>query len=140
MRAGLPTSFWPFAVRHSRFAQNIAAISGNPKTAPYYLRFGESFNGYSIPFGVQVRFKSSERLAKKLPKFGGATIPGIFLAYESKFGCRWNGGYVLVPKVALESWKKGNRLEPGVVREVVRNPRNPELVFPCRSLFPYHFN
>ena len=38
-----------------------------------------------------------------------------------------------MPKVTLESWRKGKRVEHVVVKEVVWNPRNPELVFPCRE-------
>ena len=133
MRAGLPIVFWTYAVVHFCFAKNIAAMSDDPMTSPYYKRFGDSFDGCKIPFGAQVWYKPSERMAKRLPKYAGTAIPSIFLAYEQKAGCRWNGRYILAPKVTLESWKEGKRVEHDVVKEVHWNPRSTELIFPCRE-------
>ena len=78
-------------------------------------------------------FLPSERIARNVPKLDGRAIPGIFVGYGMKFGCRWNGGYMLIPKAALETWKKGRKLEAGIVREIVWDPKNVELVFPCRE-------
>ena len=36
MRSGLPIACWTYTVVHFSFAQNIATISGDPTTAPYY--------------------------------------------------------------------------------------------------------
>ena len=102
-------------------------------TTPYYKRYGTSFDEHWIQFGAQVWYKPSERMAKRIPKFAGSTIPGIFLYYEQQAGCRWNGGYAIMPKVMLESWKKGKRVEHDVVKEVCWNARGPELIFPCRE-------
>ena len=50
MRAGMPTSLWPCTVRHFCFAQNIAAISGNPETAPCCLRYSSCESKHAYVF------------------------------------------------------------------------------------------
>ena len=75
--------------------------------------------GHRFPFGAQVSYKPSEKVSKRLPRWDGSTILGIFVGYEMKTGCRWNGAYLLIPKSILQTWKQGKRTHCDSVREVV---------------------
>ena len=90
--------------------------------------------GYRIPFGAQVPYMPSEKVRKRLPRWDGSTILGIFVGWEMKTGCRWNGAYLLIPKSILQTWRKGKKIHCDSVREIVWNKESEkDIIFPFRE-------
>ena len=93
--AGLPHRFWPLAGAHHAFATAISEQgSGDP--APYWLKFGEDFGGWRLPFGALVHYRPPKPVLKSLPKFSPTSIPGIFVGWHLEPGCRWRGDYLVI--------------------------------------------
>ena len=54
-QSGLPTSWWPYALRAFVISHNATKLlHDHGDSTPYELRFGEPFLGPLIPFGAQV--------------------------------------------------------------------------------------
>ena len=94
--AGLPASFWPYAMRAWCFGHSITETKD--KNSPWKARHGKRFGGTKIPFGRLVYLEQSpvkegnketmgtRRLKSKL--MDGTNI-GIFMGYKLKCGGKW---------------------------------------------------
>ena len=80
---------------HHAFATAISEQgSGDP--SPYWLKFGEDFGGWRLPFGSLVHYRPPKPVLKSLPKFSPTSIPGIFVGWHLEPGCRWRGDYLVI--------------------------------------------
>ena len=91
--AGLPASFWPYAMRAWCFGHNVAETKNN--RSPWKTRHGKRFGGPKIPFGSLVYFKQSpvkegnkENMGSRRlkSKFMDGTNVGFSMGYKLKCG------------------------------------------------------
>jgi hypothetical protein len=113
-KAGMPTSWWPYAARHFAFSDNIKLKDG---TSAFLKRHKVPFKGPHIPYGALVDFLPRD----KQPKFGNTSIPGIFLGYFLLPGGRWKQDFMVSP---LSEWTtvdpRNGRKADGTIPAVLR--------------------
>ena len=93
--SGLRHDWWPEASQCFTFLRNVREATHRGKTL-YELRFGEKFNGPTIPFGAAVLHKPAETATSQNPKFGPRMKPGIFVGYFLNSGGKWSGDLLVV--------------------------------------------
>eukprot|EP00959_Pyramimonas_sp_CCMP1952_P035375 741088-Pyramimonas_sp.AAC.1 len=77
MQAGLPPSFWTYAVRYFCLCYNIRTpAEGRPS---WERRFGCRFDAQLLPFGSLVRYVPPPESRLRTAKTGATMIPGIYL-------------------------------------------------------------
>ena len=96
LQAGLPPRFWPMACAHQTFATAVSPQpNGDP--SPYWLKYGNEFPGWKLPFGSLVHYRPPKPVLKKMHKMAPRTIPGVFIGWHLDPGCEWRGDYLIVP-------------------------------------------
>ena len=86
IQSGLNQPWWPFAMKHYCFVDNVTSPTKNGLTA-YRNRFSQDFKGILVPFGACVDFKpSSPADLDQLPKLGSKLLSGIFVGYHLHSG------------------------------------------------------
>ena len=142
-KAGLPASFWPYAMRAWCFGHNTETVGKNP--SPYKLRHGADFMGPKIPFGSLVYFKQSpvkegnkaKMGSRRLKsKFAGDSNTCICLGYKLKCGGKWKHEYLVcdLRDLATQDFGRGARNTTKAMHiQTVRNiSLNMFRCFPCR--------
>ena len=138
LQAGLPGAFWPYAMRHYCFSQNIDVVGGDSN---WNRRHGlGQFDGPSIPFGCLVDFKPMKEDSKLLPKGSPGAVPGVFLGYKLNPGGVWQGEYRVADltefnDLDLSVWGNSGDIHHQVVREIVWSPKS--IIFPLRKKYDY---
>ena len=88
LQAGLPASYWPYAINCVTHNLNIEDVEGE---SSWMRMSGERFRGKAIPFGAKVFFKPTET---REPTYGGKFdpkgIPGVFAGYVMGSGHTWS--------------------------------------------------
>ena len=97
--AGLPTCFWPFAVRYWCFADNVAVRDGE---SAWNLRhqaghFAPTWGKSVIPFGCLVEFLPKPDAIRAMPKFEPRSNQGILVGYRLQPGGEWAKDYQVFP-------------------------------------------
>ena len=100
LQAGLPPRFWPLACSHHTFATAISPQL-NDQPSPYWLKYGEEFTGWRLPFGALVHYRPPKPVLKRQHKMDPRTIPGIFVDWHLDPGCAWKGDYLIIPLSAF---------------------------------------
>ena len=80
VEAGLPPSFWPFAMRHYCFLKNIDVVDGDSAWNKRHRK--GHFTGPVYHFGQQVSFMPVAFKTDHLPKAAPKMIPGVILGYK----------------------------------------------------------
>ena len=95
--AGLPNNFWPYASRCVCFNHNT---DWSEDESPWQKAHNKGeCDAQRLPFGCLVWFLRSNTKAhekeKRVPKWGGRGVPGIFAGYRMAPGCAWSGRYLV---------------------------------------------
>ena len=94
-QAGLPSCFWPFAMRHYCFMHNTEVVDGE---SPWNSRHQPGhFDKPRIPFGAQVSYLPKPDAVKRLPKFAPRACEGILVGYRLHNGGTWSKDYLVFP-------------------------------------------
>ena len=81
MQAGLPPPYWPYAMEHYCFLENVSV--GSDGDSAWNRRHGKGqFTGPRLPFGCLVDFKQTPERDAELPKLSPDASPGILLGYK----------------------------------------------------------
>ena len=94
---GLPSCFWPFAVRYWCFADDVAVRDGE---SAWNLRHGSGHfakHGSLIPFGCLVDFLPKPDAVRAMPKFEPRANQGIPVGYRLNPGGKWASDYQIFP-------------------------------------------
>ena len=116
LQAGLPASYWPYAINCVTHNLNIEDVEGE---SSWMRMCGDRFGGKAIPFGVKVFFKPTET---REPTYGGKFdpkgIPGIFAGYVIGSGHTWSRKYRVWDLADFGSANLGmNAKVPGFLRK-----------------------
>ena len=96
LQSGLNESWWADSMECYTYLRNVTDLSDG-KT-PYERRFGQPFNGPSIPFGSLVEYHPlTAKDQSRIHQFGKKVLPGLFL------------GYALYAKGIWKRWRTDRR-------------------------------
>ena len=142
--AGLPASFWPYAMRAWCFGHNTS--ESGLRSSPWKQRHGKKFEGPRIPFGSLVYFKQSPvkegnkatmGTRRLKSKFMEQTSIGIFLGYKLKCGGKWKNEYLVCDLRDLASQDFGRGARNSTKSMHIQTVRNISInlyrCFPCRA-------
>ena len=112
LQAGLPASYWPYAINCVTHNLNIEDVEGE---SSWMRMCGDRFGGKAIPFGAKVFFKPTET---REPTYGGKFDPGIFAGYVIGSGHTWSRKYRVWDLADFGSANLGmNAKVPGFLRK-----------------------
>ncbi len=91
-QAGLPRSFWSFAVPYYCLLHDTDTRLG---ASCYFRAFGERFPGLRIPFGCKVSFLPAPTKQCHDGKWEPKLVLGVFAGYKIRPGYTWQGEYLV---------------------------------------------
>ena len=142
-KAGLPSCFWIFAVRHYCLMHNTRTPTNGE--SPWLRRFGEEFGGKRLPFGSLVNFLPKPETVKALPKFEPRGQAGILVGYRLHNGGKWTHDYLVFPVRYFDDYDYGRprtllELTPVTTQEVHPVMEDRFYRFPCRRAYDQYRN
>ena len=119
--SGLPTGWWPYAIKYFAVANTCYHIGKDGKTA-WERKHSEPFPGPLVPFGARVTF-----VAHSQHKMQPTGTDCIFLGWNITPGCKFSGEFTIMPvkEYAEGEWNPQRSRDVQVTQE---------LTFPCREL------
>ena len=140
-RAGLPSCFWPFAVRYYCLMVNTEVVDGD---SPWLKRHGnQAFPALRLPFGSLVSFLPKPETVRALPKFDPRGQRGIIVGVRLHSGGSWAKDYQVFPIRYFDDYdynKPRSLLElvPVTTQEV--KLAQGEVVFPLKAAYDQYRN
>ena len=140
-QAGLPSCFWPFAVRYWCLMYNTEVIDGD---SPWLRRHeGAPFKGLRLPFGSLVTFMPKPETVKALPKFDPRGQRGIIVGCRLHSGAKWAKDYLVFPIRYFDDYDYSRprnllQLIPVTTQEV--KPVEGETTFPLKANYDRYRN
>ena len=142
--AGLPSLFWPYAVRYWCFADNTEDDRPDGKQAPWVLRHQKGSlktqhkNIQEIPFGALVFFKPQINADKRYRvKFDPKGRAGIFLGYDLEHA-KWKDRYIVADLSDFEGFgTQEEKMEKVTIQKITTIVYNTEIdpVFPLKERY-----
>ena len=132
LQSGLDEKWEADSMECKIFLRNIQDLLSDGKT-PYERRFGQPFDGPTVPFGSLVEYHPvTAKNQSRIHQFGKKVLPGIFLGYALYAGGIWKGDITVADIEELETmdaseiYSKKTQCE----REVIFPKEEGNFIFP----------
>ena len=137
--SGLPTYFWPYAVKHFSFSYNISCRLKDGDSSWNLRHKKGQFKSKLIPFGALVDYQQIPELLRQQSKFSPRSIPGVFMSYHVRPGGEWKDEFVLMKLEDFKSIDLGINAKPVRIGEAVSRElelsKNHVFSFPMKAKY-----
>ena len=129
LASGLEHYWWREAAMCFAALHNFTS-KGPSDLTPHQAMHGESFAGFLVPFGAQIRYKPQGPLAQEAQKFEDRTRLGLFMGYHMHSGNRWSGDYLVLDAEQFTNSSEGRSCHVHRVKDILPPAR---FTFPIRT-------
>ena len=126
-QSGLPSSWWPSAIKYFGHALNLMKPKGSLLREPWFIRHKKAFPAPLIPFGCLVSYlpKSPNM---ELGKFDSRARTGIFIGYHLQDGCKYRSEMLVADLLKFADSETPNPIMRIHDKEVFFDPK--KITFP----------
>ena len=130
LQLGLNENWWADSMECHTYLRNVTDLLSDGKT-PYERRFGQPFEGPTIPFGSLVEYHPiTAKDQSRIHQFGKKVLPGLFLGYALYAGGIWKGDVLIADLEELETMDASEIYSKRLkAKEVIFHKQNGEFIF-----------
>ena len=130
LQSGLNESWWADSMECYTYLRNVTDLLSDGKT-PYERRFGQPFQGPTMPFGSLVEYHPiTAKDQSRIHQFGKKVLPGLFLGYALYAGRIWKGDIMVADIEELETMDASEIYSTRLNAKDVIFPQKGEFTFP----------